>query len=166
MGMVTSRFTLDKRNAETREHLAERADFLGAIRLPAQAFQREGTAVVTDILFLRKREMSQEPSHTAHAWLETVLHPIEDTDVYVNRYFAQHPEMVLGDWTLENQLYGESGYSIRSNGNLEEQLLEAIEHLPQYQTTASNRFSTGSENTTVCSPATAQSYQRREPLYQ
>ena len=57
LALVTSHFTLDKQNAAIREYLAERADFLGAIRLPSDAFQREGTAVVTDIVFLRKRAL-------------------------------------------------------------------------------------------------------------
>ena len=63
MAIVTSHFALDRQNASAREYLAERADFLGAIRLPSDAFKREGTAVVTDIVFFRKREPGQEPKH-------------------------------------------------------------------------------------------------------
>src|SRR5208337_51859 len=68
LALVTSHYTLDKQNAAIREYLAERADFLGAIRLPSDAFKREGTAVVTDILFLRKR--GDEPAqHVDPDWL-------------------------------------------------------------------------------------------------
>src|SRR5262249_4728158 len=68
LGIVTSHFTLDKQNAATREYLALRADFVGAIRLPSDAFRREGTAVVTDILFLRKRASGEVASHVDPEW--------------------------------------------------------------------------------------------------
>src|SRR5439155_25428557 len=63
LALVTTHFTLDKQNAAIREYLASRADFVGAIRLPSDAFKREGTAVVTDIVFLRKRSTDQPPNH-------------------------------------------------------------------------------------------------------
>lgn len=140
MAVVTSRFTMDKRNGATREYVAERADFVGAIRLPAEAFQREGTSVVTDILFFRKREAEQESNHVDDTWMETTTRNVDGTDVWVNRYFVEHPEMVLGEWTLEKQLYADDGYSIRSNGNLAEQLTGAIEQLPNYETTLGSVF--------------------------
>ena len=71
LALVTSHFTLDKQNAAIREYLAERADFLGAIRLPSDAFKREGTRVVTDIVFLRKRGPGEPANHADPAWLET-----------------------------------------------------------------------------------------------
>ena len=71
LAVVTSHFTLDKQNAAAREYLAGRADFLGAIRLPSDAFKREGTAVVTDIVFLRKRSPGQAADHADPEWLET-----------------------------------------------------------------------------------------------
>src|SRR5439155_27163610 len=77
LALVTSHFTLDKVNASIREYLAERADFLGAIRLPSDAFKREGTNVVTDIVFLRKRGAGEPAAHADPAWLETQPVPIE-----------------------------------------------------------------------------------------
>ena len=71
LALVTTHYTLDKQNTSVRERLAAEADFLGAIRLPSDAFKREGTAVVTDIVFLRKRASGQEAQHADPAWLET-----------------------------------------------------------------------------------------------
>ena len=69
LALVTIHYTLDKQNAAIREYLAARADFLGAIRLPSDAFKREGTAVVTDIVFLRKRAPGEPPAHADPDWL-------------------------------------------------------------------------------------------------
>src|SRR5205807_1409996 len=69
LALVTSHFTLDKQNAAIREYLAQRADFLGAIRLPSDAFKREGTSVVADILFLRKRANGAPVNHADPEWL-------------------------------------------------------------------------------------------------
>lgn len=134
LALVTSRFTLDKQNPAIREYLAERADFVGAIRLPAEAFKTEGTKVVTDIIFLRKREPGIPVKHVDSDWLQTAPKDIDGTAVTVNRYFLNHPEMVLGNWTLENQLYGGEGFSIRSNGNLADQMRDAVARLPEFQT--------------------------------
>ena len=113
--MVTTHYTLDKQNASTREYLAERADFLGAIRLPSDAFKREGTSVVTDIVFLRKRPPGQAAGHADPAWLEVGTLRLEGVDVAINRYFLGHPEMVLGVWSRKDRLYGgEDGYSVTS----------------------------------------------------
>ncbi len=70
LALVTTHFTLDKQNAAIREYLADQADFVGAIRLPAEAFQREGTKVVTDIVFLRKRASGAEAQHADTGWME------------------------------------------------------------------------------------------------
>jgi hypothetical protein len=129
MAVVTTHYTLDKQNPAMRERLANRADFLGAIRLPSDAFKREGTSVVTDILFLRKRGPGEEPNHADPAWLETEPLTIEGADIPINRYFLNHPEMVLGTWSRQDRLYGGT-YSLESNGELAEQLQEAIERLP------------------------------------
>src|SRR5205823_12634657 len=110
LALVTSHFTLDKQNAAIREYLASKADFVGAIRLPSDAFKREGTAVVTDILFLRKRAPG-EPAHHADAdWLGIGTLSIDGAEVAINRYFLHYPEMVLGRWSRQDTLYGE-GYS-------------------------------------------------------
>ena len=130
LALVTSHFTLDKQSAVLREYVSTRTDFLGAIRLPSDAFKREGTAVVTDILFLRKRGPAEEPRHVDETWLQIAPLVIEGADVPINRYFLTHPEMILGDFCREHQLYGGEGYSVRSNGNLAEQLEAAISCLP------------------------------------
>ena len=118
LALVTTHFTLDKQNAAIRERLAAEADFLGAIRLPSDAFKREGTAVVTDIVFLRKRAPGEPPRHADTDWLGVAPLAVEGREVTVNRYFLNHPEMVLGTWTSKDTLYGGEGYSVTSNGDL------------------------------------------------
>lgn len=131
LALVTSHFTLDKQNGSLREYLASKADFVGAIRLPSDAFKREGTAVVTDIIFLRKPSPDDPPSHVDHEWLRIGSLAIEGVEIAINRYFLNHPEMVLGTWSRKDTLYGE-GYSVISNGNLIEELGDAIRRLPEY----------------------------------
>ncbi len=131
MALVTSHFTMDKQNATIREFLASKADFLGAVRLPSNAFKHEGTKVVTDILFLRRRAAGNPPSHVDNDWLKTGPKELDGTPVSVNQYFLNHPEMVLGTWSKENQLYGDEGFSIESSGVLRDQLTEAINRLPE-----------------------------------
>lgn len=126
LAVVTSHFTLDKQNAAVREMIAAQADFLGAIRLPNDAFKREGTAVTTDILFLRKRAPGQTPNHADPEWLETSMIGIAGADLPVNRYFLNHHEMVLGDWSREHLLHGAVGFSVKSNGDLASQLKQAV----------------------------------------
>ncbi|MEZ6063989.1 MAG: methyltransferase domain-containing protein [Planctomycetaceae bacterium] len=104
LSLVTSHFTLDKQNAAIREYLGERADFLGAIRLPSDAFKREGTAVVTDIIFMRKRAAGEPAQHVDSGLAGHLALTIEGTESPVNRYFHNHPDMVLGDWSRESQL--------------------------------------------------------------
>jgi N12 class adenine-specific DNA methylase len=129
LAVVTSHFTLDKQNAAARELLAGQADFLGAIRLPSNAFKHEGTAVVTDILFLRKRAPGQEPKH-AGEWLKTGTLALDGASVPVNEYFLDHPENVLGQWSRKDTLYGGEGFSVIGKGDLTEQLNEAVARLP------------------------------------
>jgi N12 class adenine-specific DNA methylase len=130
LAVVTSHYTLDKQNAAMREQLAGQADFLGAIRLPSDAFKREGTAVVTDILFLRKRAPGQEPKH-AGDWISTGTLALDGASMPVNRYFLDHPEMILGTWSRKDTLYGGEGFSVVGNGDLANQLRQAIERLPE-----------------------------------
>src|SRR5262249_43233753 len=85
LALVTSHFTLDKQNASIREYLADRADFVGAIRLPSDAFRREGTAVVTDIVFLRKRAEGDSANHVDPDWLSVEPLDIEGAEVAVNK---------------------------------------------------------------------------------
>ncbi len=132
LALVTTHFTLDKVNGAIREYLAARADFVGAVRLPSDAFKREGTAVVTDILFMRKRSLDEPPNHADPEWLGVAPLRIEDVDIAINRYFVRHPEMVLGTWTRKDTLHGGEGYSVTGNGDLAEQLLAAIQLLPEF----------------------------------
>jgi N12 class adenine-specific DNA methylase/predicted RNA methylase len=132
MALITSRFTLDKQNAATREYLAERSDFLGAIRLPSMAFKQEGTDVVTDLIVLCKRAPGQEARHADPDWLNTSQIGIGGLDVSINRYFQNHPEMVLGDWSRKDTLHAK-GISLIANGELAIQLRDAIARLPKSQ---------------------------------
>ena len=132
LALVTSHYTLDKQNAGVREYLGSKADFVGAIRLPSDAFKREGTAVVTDILFLRKRAPGEPEHHADPDWMGIAPLAIEGRDVGINRYFHHHPEMVLGNWTTKDTLYGGEGYSVVSNGELAGQLKAAIGLLPEF----------------------------------
>jgi N12 class adenine-specific DNA methylase len=132
LALVTSHFSLDKQNAALREYIAAEADFLGAIRLPSNAFQREGTAVVTDIVCLRKRAPGEPAHHADPHWLHTAPLAIDGADIAINKYFHNHPEMVLGNWTRQDTLYGTEGYSVTSNGKLAGQLREAVERLPEF----------------------------------
>lgn len=132
LALVTSHYTLDKQNAGIREYLADKADFVGAIRLPSDAFKREGTAVVTDIVFLRKRPAGQAAQHVDEDWLSVGPLLVDGSEVTVNRYFLNHPEMVLGNWSRKDTLYGGEGYSLTSNGDLAEQLTKASSRLPEF----------------------------------
>ncbi|MGE4003800.1 MAG: hypothetical protein AB7I48_26735, partial [Planctomycetaceae bacterium] len=132
MGLVTSHYTLDKQNAAIREYLGSKADFVGAIRLPSDAFKREGTAVVTDIVFLRKRAPGDPAHHVDPEWLGIAPLSIEGMEVSINRYFLNHPEMVLGNWSRKDTLYGGEGYSVVVNGDLPQQLKQAIRRLPEF----------------------------------
>jgi hypothetical protein len=129
MAVVTSHYTLDKQHPEIRERLAAQANFLGAIRLPSDAFTREGTSVVTDIVFLKKRAPDEAPRHADPAWLETAPLAIEGVDVSINRYFLHHPDMVLGIWSRKDRLYDHT-YSLESMGDLDGRLRKAIGRLP------------------------------------
>src|SRR5262249_39312575 len=117
LALVTSHYTLDRQQPGLREHLAAQADFLGAIRLPAEAFKAEGTRVVTDILFLGKRAQGEKANHVDPSWLETELLVIEGVDIPINRYFVRNPDMVLGTWSRQGRLYAsQSGYSLIASG--------------------------------------------------
>jgi N12 class adenine-specific DNA methylase len=132
LALVTSHYTLDKQNAAIRETLAAKADFVGAIRLPSDAFKSEGTAVVTDILFLRKRAPDQTARHADTDWLSVAPLAIEGEEVSINRYFLKHPEMVLGTWSRKDTLYPDEGYSVTGTGDLGQQLRAAVRRLPEY----------------------------------
>jgi N12 class adenine-specific DNA methylase len=133
LALVTSRFTLDKQNAALREFLAQRADFVGAIRLPSDAFKREGTAVIADIVFLRKRSTGQPALHVDSEWLLVTGISVDGGEVIINRYFKNRPEMILGTLTHKSALY-EGGFSVRGDGDLRKVLWKSIERLPEFAT--------------------------------
>jgi N12 class adenine-specific DNA methylase len=139
LALVTSHFTLDKQNAAIREYLADQADFVGAIRLPSDAFKREGTAVVTDIVFLLKRDRGEPARHVDPDWLGVASLEIDGAEVPVNRYFLNHPEMVLGNWSRKDTLYGGEGFSLENNGELAPQLQQAIARLPKFDPIQSSK---------------------------
>ncbi|WP_437193946.1 DEAD/DEAH box helicase family protein [Planctomicrobium sp. SH527] len=153
MALVTSHYTLDKQNAAIREHLADAADFVGAIRLPSDAFKREGTAVVTDIIFLRKRAAGEPAHHVDPEWLGIAPLAIDGAEVPVNRYFLNHPEMVLGDWSRKDTLYGGQGYSVKGTGDLQPKLHQAISRLPQFETAKGSNAQTVTAPTFVPPPS-------------
>ena len=139
LALVTSHYTLDKQNAAIREYLADKADFVGAIRLPSDTFKREGTAVVTDIVFLRKRPPGAAANHVDTTWLSVSPLSIEGVEAPINRYFLNHPEMVLGNWSRKDTLYGGEGFSLTSNGDLAQQLTQAIGNLPKFAPLAASK---------------------------
>ena len=126
VAVVTSSGTMDKQNPAVRQYIANRAELLGAIRLPNNAFQRNAnTRVVSDILFFQKRDRAsiEEPE-----WLNLKETP---EGYSVNAYFAEHPEMVLGDFTTESTQYGKQEVTVKPKEGitLEEQLKEAIRNI-------------------------------------
>ncbi len=133
MALVTTHFTLDKQNAGIREYLGSKADFVGAIRLPSDAFKQEGTAVVTDIIFLRKRAPGEPARHEEAEWHRSRPFAIDGVEVPINRYFVRHPEMVLGTWSRKDTLYGTEGYSVTGSGDLAAKLKEATLRLPRFE---------------------------------
>ena len=126
VAVVTSSGTMDKQNLAVRQYIANRAELLGAIRLPNNAFQRNAnTSVVSDILFFQKRDRAsiEEPE-----WLNLKEIP---EGYSVNAYFAEHPEMVLGDFTTESTQYGKQEVTVKPKEGitLEEQLKEAVQNI-------------------------------------
>ena len=106
LALVTTITPSTSRTPRCANTSAAQADFVGAIRLPSDAFKREGTAVVTDIVFLRKRAPGDLPNHADPEWLGVAPLAIEGAEVPINRYFLHHPEMVLGTWSRKDTLYG------------------------------------------------------------
>ena len=132
IAFVTSRFTMDSKDSTARKYMAERADLLGAIRLPNNAFKANaGTEVVSDIIFLQKRD---RPADIEPAWVQ--LGKTED-GFAINQYFVDHPEMVLGNLELESTQYGYDLTVAPLEGtSLAAQLAEAVQHIEGQYTTA------------------------------
>ena len=126
VAFVTSRYTMDKQSPEVRKYIAQRAELLGAIRLPNNAFKANaGTEVVSDILFLQKRD---RPIEIEPDW----VHLGQNADGFaINSYFIEHPEMVLGRQTSESTQYGKQDFTVAplEGVSLAEQLSEAVKNI-------------------------------------
>ena len=133
IAFLTSRYTMDSKDSTARKHMAERADLLGAIRLPDNAFKANaGTDVVSDIIFLQKRD---RPADIEPAWVQ--LGKTED-GFAINQYFADHPEMILGVLSTESTQYGREELTVApiEGTSLADQLAEAVQHIEGQYTTA------------------------------
>ena len=133
VAFVTSRYTMDSKDSTARKHMAERADLLGAIRLPNNAFRANaGTDVVSDIIFLQKRD---RPADIEPDWVQ--LGKTED-GFAINQYFVDHPEMVLGELTTESTQYGRGELTVApiKGAKLADQLAEAVQHIEGQYTAA------------------------------
>ena len=132
VAFVTSRYTMDAKDSAARKYIAQRADFLGAIRLPNNAFKANaGTDVVSDIIFLQKRD---RPIEIEPDWVHTGIwrNPGANADGFaINRYFIDHPEMVLGRQTSESTQYGRQDFTVApiEGADLAEQLSGAIRNI-------------------------------------
>ena len=125
VAFITSKGTLDKENSAVRKYLAQRADLIGAIRLPDNTFRRNaGTEVTSDIIFLQKRD------HITDLEQDWVHLDTDENGIRMNRYFVQHPEMILGDMVMESTRFGpDSACKAREGEDLSEQLANAIQFL-------------------------------------
>ncbi len=126
IAFVTSRYTMDSKNMDARKYIAQRAELLGAIRLPNNAFKANaGTEVVSDIIFLQKRD---HPIDIVPDWVHLNTTPDGFT---MNSYFVEHPEMVLGELTTESTQYGKEDLTVRPREGVElsELLREAVTHI-------------------------------------
>ena len=125
VAFITSKGTLDKENSSVRKYLAQRADLIGAIRLPDNTFkQNAGTEVTSDIIFLQKRD------HITDLDQDWVHLDTDENGIRMNRYFVQHPEMILGDMVMESTRFGpDSACKAREGEDLSEQLANAIQFL-------------------------------------
>ncbi len=132
VAFITSRYTMDGKDPSIRQYLSEQADLVGAIRLPNTAFKENaGTEVTTDILFLRKR-LPGEPAKDS-SWVDTeTMAAANGEEIRVNRYYTDHPEMMLGKMTLGGSMYSRNEATLESDGrDLADALNDAISRLPQ-----------------------------------
>ena len=129
LALITSRYTMDKQDETIRSYLAEKADLIAAVRLPNTAFKdNAGTEVTTDILFLQKRQEGGEAR--GERWTGTKIVSVQDGRVPLNEYYIHHPEMMLGELSLEGTMY--AGRELTLSGELtKDRLQEAIDALPQ-----------------------------------
>lgn len=126
VAFVTSRYTMDKQSPEVRKYISQRAELLGAIRLPNNAFKANaGTEVVSDIIFLQKRD---RPIEIEPDWVHLGMN---DDGFAINRYFIDHPEMILGRQTSESTQYGRQDFTVAPIEGLElvDQLHDAVKYI-------------------------------------
>jgi len=130
MAVITSKGTMDKQNPSIRKYIADRAELVGAIRLPNTAFkQTANTEVVTDILFFRKREEKINATIENTEWLATGK---TEEGYEINNYYIAHPEMILGTLAKETGLYGAEDITVKTDGrDLSAAINGAISRLPQ-----------------------------------
>lgn len=122
VAIITSKGTMDKTDSKCRRYLAERADLVGAVRLPDDAFKGAGTTVTTDIIFLQKLENQRKDN--LPEWVETDEFA---EGIYINKYFKNNPDMIIGKMVLESSRYGyESACKMNDGESLEEELEKAI----------------------------------------
>lgn len=135
---VTSRYTMDKLDPKARQYIADRADLIGAIRLPQTAFKENaGTEVVTDVLFLQRRAPGAERGGVD--WLASEPISVGGEQIPINSYYAAHPEMVLGQHSTTGSMYRAKEYTVvPGEQNIEQAFAHAIETLPEniYQSAA------------------------------
>jgi hypothetical protein len=132
VAFVTSRYTMDSLDSKQRQLMADRADLVGAVRLPQTAFKKNaGTEVVTDILFFQRRMPGAEPG--GEAWLKPADVTVAGQKANINEYFKAHPEMVLGKFAMTGTMYSKNELTVEphtSKGSIEKQLGEALGKLP------------------------------------
>ena len=129
MALITSRYTMDKQDSTMRRYLADRANLVGAIRLPDTAFKANaGTEVTTDILFFQKRVPG--PARTEEAWRDLATIDTPDGTVSVNEYFARHPHMMLGQMRLQGSMYRDREPTLAGELTAE-RLKQAVSWLPE-----------------------------------
>lgn len=126
VAVITSSGTMDKLDSSARKYIADRAELVGAIRLPNSAFKNANTDVMTDILFLRKREKQID---SADEWVTTSEY--QDTGLRINNYFITHPEMVLGELSVRSSQYGPKLGVVDGELSINDALSQAIQNLPE-----------------------------------
>jgi len=132
VAFITSMFTLDKKEGRLRKYLFERADMIGAVRLPNTAFKGiANTSVTSDVIFLRKRQGGVLPASCS--WIETRPHPVKGgAEEEINEYFIDNPGMMLGKLGVSKKMYGRHEVTLNPDGRpLEEALKEALRHFPE-----------------------------------
>jgi N12 class adenine-specific DNA methylase/DNA repair protein RadC len=148
---VTSRYTMDAGIDKARQYIADRADLLGAIRLPQTAFkQSAGTEVVTDVLFLKKKEEGAKPG--GKPWTGQKEVKIGDEKKMINEYFVKHPSMVLGTHSTEGSMYSNNEYTVLpADGKIEDHFSKAIKKLPSnvYDSYSKKNSETYNEQTII-----------------